>query len=525
MIEQFLGKPFWITFGGLAAAFIVGFFAIHTPASGVITILIALITFALAMKKLEYGLAMTFAEVIATSHGHLFDLTIGSFAISARMAIFAAVMLAWAIQVVLRKRVMPWGDWRLPPFIALVLVAALGFVIGWTHNAHADVINDGDVYIFALYILPVLSIEWNAIRKRLLLQVLAGASSFVAVLTLVILYLFIQSPEPVMRALYTYLRDDRVAELTRISGDIFRIFLPAQFFLCILLLIGISAAFWCWNTRKNQNIIFAGILLPLAGLITSLSRSFWTGLIAGGATIAVAIGITRRPSPKEVAMKAALGLLMVITSVALVWDVLAFPLPHIGNISGFGSLLSARTTDSSDVAISSRWNLMPAMFASIKAAPILGSGFGTIVAFQSDDPRVRAIYPDGKWRTYAFEWGWLDAWLKMGILGPIVLLWLGVAASIGLIRTFKKDSAWLSIALFGGLICLYVTHFFSPYLNHPIGIGYLLFLVPFMEPKTKKAADGAMVSLKEVITERFGRTPVEIPGTTSAVSLQVEPEE
>jgi hypothetical protein len=30
---------------------------------------------------------------------------------------------------------------------------------------------------------------------------------------------------------------------------------------------------------------------------------------------------------------------------------------------------------------------------------------------------------------------------------------------------------------------LYVTHIFSPYLNHPLGLGFLLFIVPFIDSR------------------------------------------
>jgi hypothetical protein len=50
----------------------------------------------------------------------------------------------------------------------------------------------------------------------------------------------------------------------------------------------------------------------------------------------------------------------------------------------------------------------------------------------------------------------------------------------------------VSVSLFAGLITLYVTHVFSPYLNHPIGLGYLLFLLPFLPLPKEQQTQGVL---------------------------------
>lgn len=513
MLDQFLGKAFWVTYGLLAVAYIAGFLTINTPVAYGLTALTALITFVVSVRRLEFGLLIAFAELIATSHGHLFPY--------ARIAIFAAVMLAWGIHFLRGRRPNIKHEVFLP-FLLLFAAVAWGVYMGFRFgNAKTDILNDGNAYLYVLYLLPILTVEWTSAVKRLLLQVFAGAAGFVIDLTLVILYLFTHLSEPVQRAMYTFFRDARIAELTRVVGDIFRVFLQAQFFTMILLFIVLAAVFWFWKSRRDQNAIAIVIIGCLSTLIISMSRSFWIGMIAALPVIIVAVFIAKRPKAKEVMKVSAAGVLMLIASVATLWFVLAFPFPQARNVSGFGSYLSDRVS-SSDAAISSRWNLLPEMNREITEHTIFGSGFGTIIAFESDDPRVRETYPDGKWRTYAFEWGWHDALIKMGILGPVALLWIGWVMGAGLLRGFKKETGWLSIGLFAGLVALYATHVFSPYLNHPIGLGYLLFLIPFLTPKTQKASEEAMVPIADIIRAEF-RTPVQTPASSSVSSLRVEP--
>jgi len=164
-----------------------------------------------------------------------------------------------------------------------------------------------------------------------------------------------------------------------------------------------------------------------------------------------------------------------ILSVVLLGGIVLFPWPYqTGSIEGFGSVFASRT-GSGDVAITSRWNLLEPMWTEIKKAPVIGSGFGHEITYISDDPRIRAEFPDGVWRTYSVEWGYLELWLKMGILGPLSLIILGGVIVFRLYKQFHSNAGdWISLGLIGGVISLYVMHVFSPYLNHPLGLGILL---------------------------------------------------
>ena len=481
MREQFFGKLFWTTLAGTLASLILGFIVLGNPASAVLTVLCAVAALALSLYRLEYGLYLAFAELFTFSHGHLFSITINGFEVSARIAIFVGVMLAWLIRHIRGPFPSLPRPWRL-----LLAAIVIGLVTGAINNPLLDVFKDGNAYGYLLYLLPVLSISWTALQKNQLLQVLTGSAAAVTTTTLSILYLFTHLPEPVMRAVYTFVRDTRLAELTRIAGDIFRIFLQAQFSVLILLFLFSAAVVVFWKKRQEQAVIFFGLAFAVSVMIISLSRSFWIGLIAGGIVFVLASFSQRVWTFKEAITFAPVKLLLLLTSLSILWITIAFPFPTPANVSVFGSILKERTTDVDDSAISSRWNLLPEMWTVIKQSPILGSGFGTKVAFESDDPRVRAVYPDGKWRTYSFEWGWLDAWLKMGVFGPIALFWVGFTLARGLFFNLKRENGWISLGLLCSLAALFATHVFSPYLNHPIGLGFLIFLVPFLSNDVPK---------------------------------------
>lgn len=215
-----------------------------------------------------------------------------------------------------------------------------------------------------------------------------------------------------------------------------------------------------------------------------LSRSFWLGIAVALAPLVFLSVKLIRPSWKKFfsagGFSAAAGGLGALLLVLIV----LFPLPYrVGQANELSALFSSRASDMSDVAVSSRWKLLPELWKEITVNPLLGSGFGEEVTFQTDDPRVRAFSPDGTWTTYSLEWGWLELWFKMGILGPLAFLWLFFGLLKGL-WSDKSRPAWLTVGLTAGLSMLYVTHFFSPYLNHPLGLGFILFIVPFLSDHT-----------------------------------------
>jgi O-antigen ligase len=141
------------------------------------------------------------------------------------------------------------------------------------------------------------------------------------------------------------------------------------------------------------------------------------------------------------------------------------------------------TSVAEDAAARSRWQLLGPLWAAVWRAPLLGSGFGSIVEYKSADPRI-VRQTGGTYRTYTFEWGYLDLWLKMGLLGfgAIGLILVVLVRDLSILWQNKKYSPWGRLA-FGfclGLLTLAATHVFSPYLNHPLGFGVLLLVIAFL---------------------------------------------
>ena len=116
------------------------------------------------------------------------------------------------------------------------------------------------------------------------------------------------------------------------------------------------------------------------------------------------------------------------------------------------------------------------------------SGFGAEVTYRTSDPRILQSSPEGFYTTYAFEWGWLDIWLKIGLIGVLIYLvllgqmtWLAFKNSLKPWQGAFRQKGILSAGLAVAIVVLVVTNAFTPYLNHPLGISFVIFSGAILE--------------------------------------------
>ncbi len=485
MIDQFFGKVFkqsliaFFVFFGLAAVsyyFNLGF--LFLPVIGIATLV-------LSVKKLELGAAIAFMELLSSAHGHLMFYDFDQFAVSIRMVIFAGVMLAWGIRLITKKSPIDFKDVRLYSFVLLGAAALIGFVNGFLNHDVITAFKDGNAYLYILYVLPVFSIQWTSLKKRAILQMLAAGAVFAATISILVLYLYSHFTEPSLRALYLFLRDTRLVEITPVGFGIYRAFLQTQIFV-VLFALGVLPFMFLKLNNKTAKVLTLALGVSVAVIFQSMSRSFWFGLVFA-LTSALALLLVQKVEVEQWKTSFKLTVISIVVGTAVLAGVVFFPFPDHLATGNFAGLRDARF-GSDDAGISSRWNLLDPMLEEIKSNPILGSGFGETVTFQTDDPRARAINPDGTWTTYSMEWGWLELWLKMGVLGPIAFALIFAQILKGSYKLLITDKKWIGFWIFISAVFLMMTNVFSPYLNHPIGIGILLMLLIFIPSQVFSAA-------------------------------------
>lgn len=476
-------RTFWLACGLTVVAYGASFIAHSQSWLGEGISVILVIAFAILLwKKPAAAFTVIFCEFAATSFGRLLPVAWLSI-VSLRAGLILLAVIA--SMCALRERAVRQGVWayRLP--LAVTLVALIiGFVNGlMTGQSIGALVADGNGYITLLLLPGLFAAFSSAERRTQLISALLGTVLALAGLTVGLFSFFFLLPAtgPEWRDfVYRWVRDIRLGEITPRFGEpgVRRVFIQSQIFGPILLL-------WLtlqqtWNRFPKRVIWLVGPLL-FASLLIGGSRTFFVASLV--ATVVVLARLIFSSAGKRSTQ---------FISALAIAACLGLAIPGVISFGQFFGHATERVTIAGEAAVESRWNLLRVMAASIRQAPLVGYGFGAPLTYVTEDPRLRAEFPDGVITTTAFEWGWLEMWFKMGIFGPLGFAWLMCAV---LLRAWKTEVSTESLWVIGTVVFLAVAHAFSPWLNHPIGIGLLFLAITFQQkensPRVRAVPSGS----------------------------------
>jgi hypothetical protein len=333
---------------------------------------------------------------------------------------------------------------------------------------------DANAWIFLLYIIPVLDVahRFGPQLKKYVTGSALASLIWLPIKILAVFYVFTHGLG-ILDWLYVWIRNTRVGEITDLKNGFYRIFFQSAVYSALAL--PFVTAWWIEKkdlSRKGEILTIALGGLCGAALLLSLSRSFWLGAVVSIILI-LAFGIHRALKYggfKNFSLALAKGFLAAAVSFFIILVAWRLPIPHAVPGSRFDFFGSRATV--SDPASASRWNLLSPMLEKIWQEPVLGSGLGSTVTYKSQDPRILEQSPNGITTTYAFEWGWLGLWIKFGIFGLLVMGWLLISI---VWRVWKSNySWWIRVGVLSGTFGLAVIHFFTPYLDHPLGFAWII---------------------------------------------------
>ncbi|HZJ40864.1 MAG TPA: O-antigen ligase family protein [Candidatus Saccharimonadales bacterium] len=472
-----LSKNIILILGFLAVLEALSFLGfLHPLVNQIIFIALLVATIIITAYSLENGLLIVLTELIVGSKGYLFYLPYSDEKmLSLRLAIWSVFMLIFVFKLANQlirlgnkseylARMKKFIFWR--PFLGLAIFVFLGLISGLIyHNGITNIFLDFNAWLYFLILLPASALDLKTEKLKIIF--LAGAL-LVALKTLILLGLF-SNNFSFAPTIYGWLRKTLVGEMTAASGWN-RVFIQSQIFpiIAYYFLLFKAATYGrladIFKKKNWLNLIIAALFFST--LLISLSRSFWFGFAV--AIILALVIVWRLYSLKRVLIisvwlfaSAVLGALMIM----------AVTPKLIGNLD---NQVTGRLGNKQEAAVVSRWSLLPALVKEIKKNPISGQGFGATVTYISSDPRVIQNNLGGAYTTYAFEWGYLDIWLKIGILGLIAYFWLFFKLIKIAILKAKGQEIGFYFSLVAGLIFLAALNIFTPYLNHPLGIGFIL---------------------------------------------------
>lgn len=467
----------------------------HPQAQIIALVILTILVFVLAWRRPAVAASLLLMEYIIGSKGALLRAGgdgLGHGGVPLRIAWFGAFFLGWLFWSFQNKTYRQWGGYvkGRENYLVLGVVLVYAFVRGLALH-HPFVFDDANAWGVWLLLLPVIDLtyhKWDELRQ-FVPKALMVAFIWLAIKTLGLFYLFSHlTNQGWLDAIYLWVRRTGVGEITRVFPGVnaWRVFFQSHIY---VLPVIVGGTWYAVFHQKLSKVFWAIWILAWATAIVSLSRSLFIGIGVGLMGSLVLCVVVRhatpllpgtrseggRTTPLHVGVRAGMA---VVTSLMLVTALFYAPPRPSGSLL---NLLASRV-DAGDAASVSRWKLLPILLEGVKRHPVLGSGFGATVTYKSSDPRVVAA-TGGTYTTYAFEWGWLDHWFKFGIVGIPLLLWI-VLRLMG--QGWRSSyEGWVRGAIVCSLIGLAVTHVFTPYLNHPLGIVWLIVLEAMMLGSTR----------------------------------------
>lgn len=465
----------------LAFVLEVGSFAAYLN-NGLMNILsgtLVLLFIYLCIKDLKWGMLVIFMELILGVYGYLYTFDVYGFILPLRYVFFIIWLAIWLVKIVNDEREKFFSAWRRQRsfvFGILFLIFSGIFLGILNNNSYANIFFDSNAWFYWIYLLPF---SMYTLPRKQIWPLFVSAVSWIAFKTVVYEYIFAHKFDSLQWWLYHWQRDFRLLEITPITGSLSRVFSQSQIFLIIIFIL---VVFYLFYKRKNINyswIVFGSVYL--AAIFISYSRSFWLG-ISAGLVIWIFMHFIKKyylVYPFDWRRHLAQPLIVFCLGIGLVFAVLNFPYPERIKTS-INSVFSARFSGGlEEPAANARINMLKPLFDGIKTHWFLGSGFGTTITYNSTDPRILSATPgqSGLFTTYAFEWGYFDIWLKVGVLGLVIYLTVLLKFLYSLLRDAFMKKSWFLIGLGISFVALFILNTTTPYLNHPLGIGYVLLIL------------------------------------------------
>jgi hypothetical protein len=470
---------------------------------------IFIFVFWLTKKDLQLGVFAVLFEAAIGVKGYLFSFTVFGFPISLRLALFVMVFLVWLYAVYRKKIDVEFVRSKaFLPFALFTIILLLGMIFGTLNgNDIKNIFFDVNGYFYLAMIFPVYHIFTSQKAKRNALSVLiAGALAITlfSLFTALQFTLFHQDSRPDLAQaisselaideedeeevgkishsvtakdeladnfsftrtfenkkppIYRWTQDVSVAEISYLAGPFFRVFSPGQVFSLLLFVFALFVVFTDKLKKPFEKTIIPELskktyvafgAISLFTVILGFSRSLWLGLLASLIIFALMLPVKR-------------ALILASVSLTAVF-VLGFGLNAFAPdaFQLIEKRISSIVNPSSESAGSNRVNVLGPALDIVAKNPLLGTGFGTTVEYESVVPEKY-----GTLRVFAFEWSYIDMLTEVGVVGLLSYFYF--------IYALYKHLGLRKIILFQAIIlALIITNIATPYLNHPLGISILL---------------------------------------------------
>ena len=448
-------RKFWLLLAGFAVLEILSWLAYTNMATEQgVAIAVLIVLLIVAWKKPTWLAYASIAELVVGSKGYLIFLTMGGAKVSLRMMLFVFV-LGIALPHIIRQ----WSSLQKTilsrSYIFFILWLVIGVLFGiYYRHPFGTIYSDANAFIYV----ALLPSWWILLRrdpdwKTTTIAILLAGATMIGFKSWLMVLLFGRDLS-FLHQLYTWVRNTGVGEITLINNNVYRVFFQSQIYTVLAFLFSLVI----WATQRPARWWIIPVTFSALGVYISLSRSFWLGVIV--ALLVFIVLLLKQRAWKKIARLWILLPIGIFSWAMMIW---AISFPAFSLHGQANAVVSRFNGTGSASAATARRNQIKPLFSAIAQHPVLGSGLGKTVTYFSTDPTIH-----GNRTTTAFELGYLDLWLKLGLVGVTLYAWW----IFGLWKKFAQTIWGMPFIIAGA--ALVVIHLTSPYLNHPLGLGWLM---------------------------------------------------
>ena len=432
----------------------------HEFYQGILVFSLLLLMAILYFKNPEWAWCMLLTEIFLGGSGHYFELA----GLSIRTLFIITFLFLWLAphfgQKLLPQKLKIQTELNyilLALFVAVIFAAGNGFF----NNNVGNVIQDLMPFGFLLLLFPSFHSFTNEKTQHYLVRLIAVFTMGTALFTSISFVLFSSQTLLIHQDFYKWFRDVNVGKITDLKTGFFRIVESSHLFIVPILLLITSLRMRAEKHNKMWRVM--QILLILI-LIFNLSRGYFLALTAGLLILKYKHTWKKWFLESLAVFILTIGIFTLVHLFASGWTSPGWEL--------LGLRLKSFTYPEIEISTNTRMMILPQIWEKIKQAPIIGSGLGEKITFMNS-----ATYETIT--TLHFDWGYLEMWTELGIVGALAMIALYVFTAILLIKKIKKTPDWhdFDVGLLAGIVALLVMNITLPALFHVFGILFLVFVL------------------------------------------------
>jgi len=433
----------------------------HIIIQGILVFCILMLLGILYFKNPEWAWYLVIGEIFLGGSGHYLEF-IG---LSIRTLLIGFFLFLWIAQHLGQRRL--FKHIKINKQTTYVLTALFFFLIvalvnGLYHqHEFIRVVQDTMPFAFLLLIFPCYHLFKQKHTQEYLARLIVVFVIGTALFSLFTFIIFSAGLTEIHGDFYSWYRDINLGKITDMTHGFFRVVEPGHLLVVPIILLITSLL----SRDEKHHYMWRLIqLLAIIILVLNLSRGYFLALIVGLLVIKY-----KHHWLKWLKEVAAVILLVIVMFSGI----------HLAASAGtspgwnlFGLRLQSFTNPSIEVSTNTRLMILPEIMNVIKQSPILGVGMGAEVSFVNT-----ATYETVT--TAHFDWGYLEMWAEMGLLGALTLIILYAFVGYMLVYKIQNVHNWhdFDVGLLAGIISFLVMNITIPALFHVFGILFLIFAI------------------------------------------------